>query len=366
AYQHGRKSIREAYEERFAPTDAREVIVHRVVNIIDKRNPIPHPGLEFDRGYEDQRYLGPRSYQSGRGYHSEDGYPPDDSQYYDENPNYGSYRRNSSPHRNEASYPQQSYSRDDLRHQHSAKRPDFRNRSRGHNLRKRGRGSGPPPRTMQLGSDETKNDVLNLRCKEDYEDYRSSKSLVITRERSPGRREGHPPVRSGSSTNRSSSPDRDKGYTYQQKLGKRIPSVYWGGLSWDAQHLRGPPQLDSAEGSPHRSLSAKEKPSASAAETEEVAAASAEPKLTPEEDLKARRSEAIKAKVAEIEKNYRQDCETFRTVVKMLVDKEPSLDGLLQAPLDKNLLEIRQHCLDAIKSFVVELDEILEQPDATA
>lgn len=64
--------------------------------------------------------------------------------------------------------------------------------------------------------------------------------------------------------------------------------------------------------------------------------------------------------------NYRQDCETFRTVVKMLVDKEPSLDGLLQAPLDKNLSEIRQHCLDAIKSFMVELDEILAQPDATA
>ncbi|XP_027891590.1 periphilin-1 isoform X1 [Xiphophorus couchianus] len=329
AYQHGRKSIREAYEERFTTTDAREVIVHRVVNIIDKRNPMPRPGLEFDRGYEDQRYGGPRNYQSGRGYHSEDGYQPDDSQYYDENLNYGSYRRNSPPHRNEGSYSQQSYSRDDLRHQLSS-----RNRSRGHNLPKRGRGSGPPP------------------SREDYEDYRSSKSLVITRERSPGRREGHPPVRSGSNTNRSSSPDRDKGYTYQQKHKSNTTKSYT--------------PSSSVEGSPHRSLSAKEKPSASAAETEEVAAASTEPKLMPEEDLKARRSEAIKAKVAEIEKNYRQDCETFCTVVKMLVDKEPSLDGLLQAPLDKNLSEIRQHCLDAIKSFMVELDEILAQPDTTA
>lgn len=77
-----------------------QVIVHRVVNIIDKRNPMPRPGLEFDRGYEDQRCGGPRNYQSGRGYHSEDGYQPDDSQYYDENLNYGSYRRNSPPHRN--------------------------------------------------------------------------------------------------------------------------------------------------------------------------------------------------------------------------------------------------------------------------
>ncbi|XP_047247294.1 periphilin-1-like isoform X2 [Girardinichthys multiradiatus] len=322
AYQHGRKSIRQAYEERFAPKDAREVTVHRVVNIIEKRSPIPRPGMDVDRGYDDQRYGGPRNYQSGRGYHSEDSYLPDDNQYYDENPNYGSYRRNSPPHRNDGPYPQQSYGRDDLR-----------NRSRGHNLRKRGRGHGPPPR-------------------EDYDDYRSSKSLVITRDRSPGRREGYPPVRSGSNSNRSFSPEMDKGYTYQQKHKSNTTKSYTPSRS--------------VEGSPHRPVPSKEQPSASAAETEEAVAASTEPKLTPEEDLKARRSEAIKAKVAEIEKHYRQDCETFRTVVKMLVEKEPSLDGLLQAPLDKNLLEIRQHCLDAIKSFVMELDEILEQPNTTA
>lgn len=47
-------------------------------------------------------------------------------------------------------------------------------------------------------------------------------------------------------------------------------------------------------------------------------------------------------------------------VVKMLVTKEPSLDGLLQAPLDKNLLEIKERCLDDLKHFVQELDEVLE------
>ncbi|KAM4553954.1 uncharacterized protein V3H82_018277 [Fundulus diaphanus] len=326
AYQHSRKSIRETYEEHFSQNDAREVTVHRVVNIIEKRSPMPRPGLDFDRAYDDQRYRGSRNYQSERGYRSEDGYLPEDSQYYEENPNYGSYRRKSPPHRNDEQYSPQSYGQDDLRHQLSS-----RTRSRPHLVRKRGRGHGPPPRG-------------------DYDDYRSSKSLVITRERSPGRREGHPPARSGSNTSRSFSPDRDKGYAYQQKHKSSTTKT----------------PSSSVESSPHRSSSSKEKPSASAAEMEEVAAASTEPKLTPEEDLKARRSEAIKAKVAEIEKHYRQDCETFRTVVKMLVEKEPSLDGLLQAPLDKNLLEIRQHCLDAIKSFVMELDEILEQPDMTA
>lgn len=64
--------------------------------------------------------------------------------------------------------------------------------------------------------------------------------------------------------------------------------------------------------------------------------------------------------------HYRQDCETFRTVVKMLVAKEPSLDNLLQASLDENLLEIKQRCLDALRHFVKELDEVLEQPDTLA
>ncbi|XP_015237811.1 PREDICTED: periphilin-1-like [Cyprinodon variegatus] len=277
AYQHGRKSIREAYEEQFAPQDAREVTVHRVVNIVEKRNPMTRPGAEFDRGYDDQRYRGPRDYNSGRGYHTKDTYRSDDSQYYDENSSYDNYRRHSPPHRDD-SYPQTSYGRDDLRHQLSS-----RNRSRGPPHR-RGQGYGPPPRLSAY--------------------YKSSASKSFT-------------------------------------------------------------SSSSVEDSPHPA-SSKEKSSASAAETEAVAAANSEPKIIQEEDIKARRSEAIKAKVAEIEKQYRQDCETFRTVVKMLIDKEPSLDGMLQAPLDKNLLEIRQHCLDAIKSFVMELDEILGQPEATA
>lgn len=95
-------------------------------------------------------------------------------------------------------------------------------------------------------------------------------------------------------------------------------------------------------------------------------AASTEPKLTPEDDFKARRSEAINAKALEIEKHYRRDCETFRTVVKMLVAKEPSLENLLQAPLDKNLLEIQERCLDSLRHFVKELDDMLKQPETSA
>uniref|UniRef100_A0A3Q0R057 Periphilin-1 C-terminal domain-containing protein n=1 Tax=Amphilophus citrinellus TaxID=61819 RepID=A0A3Q0R057_AMPCI len=143
---------------------------------------------------------------------------------------------------------------------------------------------------------------------------------VIVRDRSPARREGQPPVRSGSNTkNRNFSPDRDKSYTYQQ-----------------GQHTR-KQELNTCKKAKFQFLNLvpSEKTSASAAESEEVAAASMEPKLTPEQDIK----------------HYRQDCETFRTVVNMLVEKEPSLDKMLQAPLDKNLLEIKQRCLDALRNF---------------
>ncbi|XP_053175660.1 periphilin-1 isoform X2 [Scomber japonicus] len=320
------KSIREAYEERFSQMDAREVTVHRVVNIVEKRSPVVRPGSEFDRGFnDDQWYDSPQNYQDARECHGESSYSHNEHRYFEENSNFGSFRRNSSPPRNEAPYSQIRYNRDDLRHQlgsrHSGRAGPY--------FHKRGRGVGPSQREnrhSQPGS---------------------------TRDRSPTRRETQSSssslVRSGSNnSNRSFSPDRDKGYTYQRNKSNVVTS-----------HTSN----SSAEGSPHSSGSSKEKPPASAAESEEVVAASMEPKPTPEKDLKARRLVAIQAKALEIEKHYRQDCETFRTVVKMLVAKEPSLENLLQASLDENLLEIKQHCLDALRHFVKELDEVLEQPD---
>lgn len=42
----------------------------------------------------------------------------------------------------------------------------------------------------------------------------------------------------------------------------------------------------------------------------------------------------------------------------MLVTKEPRLDELLHASLDKNLLEIQQRCLDDLRHFIKELDQV--------
>lgn len=331
AYRRGPKSIREAYEERFV--DSREVTAHRLVSIVDKRSQMPRPLLEYDRGFNDDQWYGGHRYQDAGESHGEGSYRPSDRRYHDDNFG-GNFRRNSSPPRNEGPYSQQSYGRDDLRHQ-------LRNSGRGGpHYRSRGRGSGPPVR-------------------EDHDDYRSSPTIVIKWDRSPARREVQPPapIRSGSSSStRSCSPDREKGHSYQQSQPRHKPSM-----------LTSHTPSSSVEEAPHSLGSSKEKTPASVAETEEeVAAASAEPKPTPEDDFKARRSEAINAKALEIEKHYRQDCETFRTVVKMLAAKEPSLENLLQGPLDKNLLEIQERCLDSLRHFVKELDDMLKQPETSA
>lgn len=64
--------------------------------------------------------------------------------------------------------------------------------------------------------------------------------------------------------------------------------------------------------------------------------------------------------------DYRQDCETFCTVVKMLVAKEPGLDNLLHRALNENLSELKQHCLDSLRLYVAELDEVLESHGTNA
>lgn len=62
---------------------------------------------------------------------------------------------------------------------------------------------------------------------------------------------------------------------------------------------------------------------------------------------------------------YRQDCETFGMVVKMLVAKDPNLEKQLQVPLRENLGEIRERCLEDLKHFISELDDVIRQPETS-
>ncbi|XP_040266769.1 periphilin-1 [Bufo bufo] len=68
------------------------------------------------------------------------------------------------------------------------------------------------------------------------------------------------------------------------------------------------------------------------------------------------RSKAIAAKTKEIEEVYRQDCETFGMVVKMLIDKDPSLEKQIQFALRQNLSEIGERCIEELKLYIAEYD----------
>ncbi|KAE8281466.1 Periphilin-1 [Larimichthys crocea] len=81
------------------------------------------------------------------------------------------------------------------------------------------------------------------------------------------------------------------------------------------------------------------------------------------DNFQERRALAIAAKAQAIEKVYRQDCETFGMVVKMLVAKDPNLEKQVQVPLRENLGEIRERCLEDLKHFISELDEAVRQPE---
>ncbi|XP_029472642.1 periphilin-1 isoform X2 [Rhinatrema bivittatum] len=68
------------------------------------------------------------------------------------------------------------------------------------------------------------------------------------------------------------------------------------------------------------------------------------------------RSKAIAAKTKEIEEVYRQDCETFGMVVKMLIEKDPSLEKPVQFALKQNLQEIGERCIEELKHFITSYD----------
>ncbi|XP_063064889.1 periphilin-1-like [Engraulis encrasicolus] len=70
----------------------------------------------------------------------------------------------------------------------------------------------------------------------------------------------------------------------------------------------------------------------------------------------AARSRAIQKKRREIEEVYRQDCDTFGVVVKMLIAKDPSLERPIQSSLQENLREIGLRCVEAMQDFIQDYD----------
>ncbi|XP_033613534.1 periphilin-1-like [Fukomys damarensis] len=75
-----------------------------------------------------------------------------------------------------------------------------------------------------------------------------------------------------------------------------------------------------------------------------------------EDSQRSSRSKAIAGKTEQIEQAYRQDCKTFGTVVKMLIEKDPSLEKSIQFALRQNLHEIGERCAEELKHFIAEYD----------
>ncbi|XP_051547788.1 periphilin-1-like [Myxocyprinus asiaticus] len=73
------------------------------------------------------------------------------------------------------------------------------------------------------------------------------------------------------------------------------------------------------------------------------------------------RAQTITTKAVEIEKLYKQDCETLGTVVKMLIAKGPTLEQQLLSALKKNLVDIRERSLENFRQFISEVNEPVGQ-----
>nr|XP_046251796.1 periphilin-1 [Scatophagus argus]XP_046251797.1 periphilin-1 [Scatophagus argus] len=68
------------------------------------------------------------------------------------------------------------------------------------------------------------------------------------------------------------------------------------------------------------------------------------------------RDRAIQQKRREIDEVYRQECEMFGFVAKMLIAKDQSLEHSIQSSLQENLRDIGRRCLEAMEKFIEDYD----------
>ncbi|CAI5785470.1 Periphilin 1 [Podarcis lilfordi] len=210
---------------------------------------------------------------------------------------------------------------------------------------------------------------------------------------SPVSRRDSPHSRSGSSvSSRSYSPDRSKAYAYHQSQHSRSKEK---SASQSLKTSRDVSPSGTAAGPPSKALDkssrlsekelaeaasrwaaekAEKTDTSSVPEISDYEAASSEPLYAErheetgasipdnnelfEDSPHVSRSKAIAAKTKEIEQVYRQDCETFGAVVKMLIEKDPALEKPIQFSLRQNLHEIGERCIEELKHFIAEYDTV--------
>ncbi|XP_029350667.1 periphilin-1 isoform X2 [Echeneis naucrates] len=360
------RSIREVYDERFL-TERPGPYPRGAGGGVERRGPFGRPEDDYGRGVYDYEG-GNRFFPNGGGPRS---YHEDQRGYHGDGLHFSAERRAGPPSRRE-DYPYR-VPREDP---HTGRPMEFGARAPPpHSVRNQG--IYPAPRSLpESGEDTLVQAILNLDRGEDRDHYRRKAApFPPLRERSPVRREvaRSPHSRSGSSvSSRGYSPDRAKSLPFPSQQGKSVeaPDGHVSEHLWGAifPQQSGHDTLDkipglSREGSPHSATSNKEENHPPEAEKEEPQVAPVvEEGQKSTDSFQERRALAIAAKAQEIEKVYRQDCETFGMVVKMLVAKDPNLEKQLQVPLRENLGEIRERCLEDLKHFINELDEAVRQP----
>ncbi|XP_029325572.1 periphilin-1 isoform X8 [Mus caroli] len=166
---------------------------------------------------------------------------------------------------------------------------------------------------------------------------------------SPVGRKDSPHSRSGSSvSSRSYSPERSRTHSFHQSQHRsKERSIQSVKTSRDAS-----PSSSSAVASAKAGSTAP----LFIDQTEEPESNTIDATELYEDSQLSNRSKAIASKTKEIEQVYRQDCETFGMVVKMLIEKDPSLEKSIQFALRQNLHEIGERCVEELKHFITEYD----------
>ncbi|XP_039361621.1 periphilin-1 isoform X10 [Mauremys reevesii] len=351
----GRYEYERLPRERLPPRIHSDDDYHRVVNVAPKKPPLlDRPAEGSYSRYDDYSHVDYRDYEEGRSFAHE--------------------RRSGPPHRGEEPgyrWPREDYS--------ISRQPEYRDIRDG--LRRK---SFYPSHYLRERSPH----------KRDSPFFRES----------PVSRRDSPHSRSGSSvSSRSYSPERSKAYSFHQSQHSRsMSSLHKRNISQQGKERPSAQSLKtSRDTSPSGStavpsskvldkssrLSEKELAEAAskwAAEKSEKADESNLPEITEydagssaplyverteetetnitdstelyEDNQLLGRSKAIATKTKEIEQVYRQDCETFGMVVKMLIDKDPSLEKSIQFALRQNLHEIGERCIEELKHFIAEYD----------
>ncbi|XP_045927746.1 periphilin-1 isoform X1 [Micropterus dolomieu] len=376
------RTIREAYDDRFLG-ERPAGPYPRAAGAVERRGPFGRPEDDYGRsGYEYEG--GPRFFPNGGGPRN---YHEDQRGYHSDSLHFPAERRAVPPSRRE-DYPYRGPREDP----HTGRPLEFGTRAPPtHSVRNQG--IYPAPRSLpESGEDTLVQAILNLDRGEDRDHYRRKAApFPPLRDRSPVRREvaRSPHSRSGSSvSSRGYSPDRAKNLPFPSQQGKSVDGPeghagvsehHWGALfpqqsghdtlgyeeTYSQSKMTDKIPGLSREGSPHSATSNKEENHPPEVEKEEplVPPAVEECQKSSIDNFQERRALAIAAKAQEIEKVYRQDCETFGMVVKMLVAKDANLEKQLQVPLRENLGEIRERCLEDLKHFISELDEAVRQPE---